>query len=203
MDAAAVKPRTIALTGGIGSGKSTVAIMLRDWGVPVLDLDGLGHVCLHDAAVKRRVQDAFGQDVLDEQGEVLRSRLADKAFQDAASTARLNAIMHPAIIEKEREWVQQQDAPYVVIEASVVLESDGAARMDGVLAVMAPLPLRQERVMQRGRQDAQRFAQIVARQCDDRVREEKSDWLLWNEGNLVQLQEKARCWHEQRMMDFH
>ncbi len=195
-------PKRVGLTGGIGSGKSTVANMLHDWAVPVLDLDEVGHDCLRDETVKARLKEAFGQHIVDEQGVLLRSRLATEAFCNQQATARLNAIMHPAIVQQEERWVQQQDAVYVVIEASVLLESSGAARMDGVLAVLASLDIRRQRVLQRGRQDASMFAQIVARQCDDALRAEQSDWVLRNDDSRSLLHQKVRAWHAQRMQDF-
>ncbi|MDQ6952921.1 MAG: dephospho-CoA kinase [Mariprofundaceae bacterium] len=194
--------RKIALTGGIGSGKSTVAAMFSERNVPVLDLDQAGHRCLDDAVVREQLQVAFGVDILDARGFVQRKKLAEKAFADSKATEQLNRILHPVILAKEKVWLAQQSAPYVIIEASVLLESAGEARMDAVVVVLANLELRRQRVLRRGYQDAATFEKILQCQCDDKLRRIKADYILENSGERRALTSQVMTVHQQWMHDY-
>jgi len=183
--------RAIALTGGIGSGKSTVAAMFAKMAVPVLDLDAVGRNLLDSASVKTALIAAFGHEIQNSQGEIDRKKLASIAFSDADKTAELNSILHPEILRYEQQWLSKQSAPYVIIEASVLLESGAASRMDGLIVVFADKALRKERVLSRGKQDSEMFEKIVARQCDDQFRRSHADFMINNDGSLALLQEQV------------
>ncbi len=185
------KMRTVALTGGIGSGKSTVAKMFADMAVPVLDLDAVGRELLDSPKIQSALVDAFGSDIQNEQGGIDRNLLAARAFCDAEQTARLNAILHPEILAFEQQWLKRQTAPYVIIEASVLLESGGVSRMDGLIVVLANQALRKKRVLTRGKQGEAIFNQIIERQCDDNMRHKHADYILHNDGSLESLQQKV------------
>jgi len=189
--------RSIALTGGIGSGKSTVAKMFADMAAPVLDLDAVGRGLLDNSKIQLALVDAFGSDIQDEQGKVDRSLLAARAFCNKDETARLSAILHPEILAFEKQWLKEQYAPYVIIEASVLLESGGVARMDGLIVVLADEALRKERVLRRGKQNEAMLAQIIERQCDDSLRHKHADYILYNDGSLESLQEQVMQLSEQ------
>jgi len=183
-----VSSRRIGLTGGIGSGKSTVAGMFAELGVPVFDLDKAGHSVIEaGSAGLKQLIDAFGTNILDQKGSLNRKVLAQYCFPDAARTAKLNAIMHPLIWQAEEDWLKQQQSDYAIIEASVLLESGGAARMDAVVVVLADITLRRERVLARGRHTAAEFDAIVARQCTDTERRSAADFMITNAGDLAQL----------------
>ena len=183
--------RAIALTGGIGSGKSTVAKMFADIGVPVLDLDAVGRELLESATIQSALVNDFGSDIQDEQGGIDRKLLAARAFSDVKQTARLNAILHPEIVAYEQQWLKKQSASYAMIEASVLLESGDASRMDSVIVVLANQTLRKERVVARGKQDEAMFDKIVERQCDDAMRHQHADYILQNDGTLESLQQQV------------
>lgn len=189
--------RVIALTGGIGSGKSTVAKMFADMAVPVLDLDAVGRELLDSPKVQSALLDTFGSDIQNKQGDIDRSLLAKRAFCDAAQTVRLNAILHPEIVAFEQQWLKVQNAPYAIVEASVLLESGGESRMDGLIVVLANQALRKKRVLTRGKQDEVMFNQIVARQCDDAMRRKHADYILHNDGSLESLQQQVMQLSEQ------
>jgi dephospho-CoA kinase len=183
-----VKPRRIGLTGGIGSGKSTVAAMFAELGVPVLDLDQVGRklVTADDDCLCQLVA-AFGKKILRADGSLNRKAIAAFCFSDARETARLNAIMHPLIRREEERWLDQQQSDYVIIEASVLLESGGAKRMDAVIVILADQAIRLRRVLSRGQQNKVEFHSILARQCDDNMRKRMADHVIDNNGNLQQL----------------
>jgi len=194
--------RAIALTGGIGSGKSTVAKMFSDMAVPVLDLDAVGRELLDSPKIQSALTDAFGSDIPNEQGDIDRNLLAGRAFCDSTQTARLNAILHPEIVAFEQKWLKVQKAPYAIVEASVLLESGGKSRMDGLIVVLANQSLRKKRVLTRGKQDEVMFSQIVARQCDDNMRHKHADYILHNEGSLESLQQQVMQLSEQLVSNF-
>jgi len=192
----------IALTGGIGSGKSTVAKMFAAMSVPVLDLDVVGRELLDSAKIRVALIEVFGLGIIDKLGYVDRRVLAERAFCDAEKIARLNAILHPEILKFEQQWLEKQSAPYAIIEASVLLESGGVARMDGLIVVLADQALRKARVLARGKQDEAMFEKIIARQCDDNLRRKHADYILHNDGSLESLQSQVMKLSKQFMEKF-
>ncbi|MDX8397831.1 MAG: dephospho-CoA kinase [Mariprofundaceae bacterium] len=187
--------KVVALTGGIGSGKSTAVAMFAQLGVPILDLDQVGHGLLEDSNIKQELSSIFGQGILSSAGEIDRKALAKKAFASAAHTASLNKVMHPAIALKEQIWLSQQDAPYVLIEASVLLESGSYKRMDAVIVVLADQALRCSRALARGLQTKTMFEIICSRQCDDALRQELADYTLNNTHDFESLQKQVGSLH--------
>jgi len=185
-----VKPHLIGLTGGIGSGKSTVATMFSGFGVPVLDLDQVGRrLATTDDECLSQLVAAFGKRILQADGSLDRKALAMHCFSDADETARLNAIMHPLIWCQEEQWLNQQQSDYVIIEASVLLESGGAKRMNAVIVLLADESIRLQRVLARGHQSELEFRSILARQCDDSMRMQMADYIIENNGSLEQLRQ--------------
>ena len=185
----------IGLTGGIGSGKSTAASMFAELGVPVLDLDKVGRDVLNQQAIQTHLRKAFGETVFDQDGGIKRSTLATLAFKDAVTTQKLNDIVHPAIREYEAAWLGQQSASYVVIEASVLLESGAGARMHSIVVILADKAVRQARVLARGMQDKLMFDAIMRRQCDDATRLQAADYILQNNDTLEHLQAQVESLH--------
>lgn len=192
------EPLRIGLAGGIGSGKSTVAAMFEQLAVPVLDLDREGHeIVFPGSPGLTKLIEVFGDSYLNSDGSLNRAALAAHCFSDGDETAKLNAIMHPMIWQAEEQWLQSQQTPYVVIEASVLLESGGAARMDAVIVVLASEELRLKRVLARGDRDEKSFRAIVARQCSDGLRRSKATYLIENNGSLQELQAQVNAIHRQ------
>jgi len=195
----------LGLTGGIGSGKSTVARMFAEIGIPTLDLDQLGHalVCPGSNGL-RMLMKTFGKRFLQLDGSLNRAALAQHCFADAGETAKLNAIMHPLIRQAEDQWLAEQSdtAAYAVIEASVLLESGGAGRMDAVLVVLANEALRCKRVLTRGDRNAQQFNAIVARQCSDVERRKAADLVIVNNHDYDALRLSVQQSHDALLRHF-
>ncbi|MFQ5518766.1 MAG: dephospho-CoA kinase [Mariprofundus sp.] len=182
----------IGLTGGIGSGKSTAAGIFAAQGIAVLDLDRVGHdVVSAGSDGLKLVVETFGAKMLRPDGSLNRKLLGQHCFADADETARLNAIMHPLIWQAEEAWLVQQQGDYAMIEASVLLESGAAQRMDAVVVILADTELRRERVLIRGDQSSAEFDAIIARQCDDNKRREAADFMVYNNGSLDELQQQV------------
>ncbi|MFQ5344426.1 MAG: dephospho-CoA kinase [Mariprofundus sp.] len=191
-----MNPHRIGLTGGIGSGKSTVAEMFAELGVPVLDLDRVGQTVVQAGSPGlKKLVEVFGADILNQDGSLNRKALGKYCFTDAERTVKLNAVMHPLIWQAEEDWLRQQQGDYAVIEASVLLESGGVNRMDAVIVVLADVALRRQRVLCRGRQSEAEFEAVVRRQCDDAERRRVGDYVIDNSSSLEALQQQVQKIH--------
>jgi dephospho-CoA kinase len=139
----------IGITGGIGSGKSTVCSVFAVLGVPVFDADAAGkRLLVEDPAVRQAVIAAFGAEAYPA-GALDRGFLARAIFSDTHARTRLNGIVHPAVRAAFATWADAQDAPYVVMESAILVGSGGARALDGLVLVTAPEELRLRRTTQR------------------------------------------------------
>jgi len=139
----------VGLTGGIGSGKSTVASVLRVLEVPVFDADGAGKELLaNDAALRDAVKNRFGDGIYGS-GALDRNALAAIVFADKQALNDLNSIVHPAVYLAFQQWTVEQKTPYVVMEAAILTETGGHAAFDRIIVVSATEALRIQRVMRR------------------------------------------------------
>jgi len=145
----------VGLTGGIASGKSTVAEMLRERDIPVLEADPLGHELLEpgQAAYDEVVRD-FGKEVLDPSGKVNRAKLGGIVFSDAQKRARLNQILHPRILDVVRKWFAALEGPeapeLAVVEAALIIEAGYNKELDKVIVCWCRPEQQIERLEERG-----------------------------------------------------
>jgi len=141
--------RKVAVTGGIGSGKSTVCRMFSVLGIPVFEADRVAkELMVQDAELRTAISARFGDVVLGEHG-FDRKALAAIVFNDQAALADLNALVHPAVRKAFAHWALEQHAPYVIMEAAILAETGGHAAFDHVVVVSAPEKMRLARVMER------------------------------------------------------
>jgi dephospho-CoA kinase len=157
----------IGLTGGIASGKSTVASMLRDLDCPVLAADALGHELLEPGqAAYAEVVHAFGIDILDSYGNVDRTALGEIVFTDAEKRERLNQILHPRIQEIIQKWfvaLDQDGGPELaVVEAALILEAGYEKDLDKVIVCWCRRAQQVERLLERGLTEEQALQRIAA-----------------------------------------
>jgi dephospho-CoA kinase len=186
----------VGLTGNIASGKSTVAGYLAELGCRVLDLDAIGHQCLLSGEpTQREVVGVFGEAILLADGSVDRRTLGGLVFGDAKARRRLEAILHPAIREREQQRVDEIAASsgsgIVVSEAALLYETGADERYDRMVVVTAPDDVRQRRLEERGlgRMEAE---QRMASQMDQYRKAELADYVLDNGGVVEELQEVTR-----------
>ena len=134
--------KIIGLTGGIGTGKSTVSRFLKELGAVVIDADKVGHQVLEsDSGVKEQVIAAFGRQILTPDGEIDRRKLAGIVFGDSRSLARLNHLMHPPIsrlVKARLEEYRRQKVDVVVVEAPLLIEAGWTSMVDEVWVTLAP-----------------------------------------------------------------
>jgi dephospho-CoA kinase len=188
--------RIIGLTGSIGSGKSTVAAMLRQRGVVVLDADAYARQAAVELA--SQICQALPQGCVD--GQPDRARLAALVFANPDSRKTLEGIIHPYVrscMEADQQQAVAQGARLVVLDIPLLFESRGTAGLDGVLVVAAPLEERLARVMARSGLTRQ---QVLAREANQLPQQDKIDratWVVHNDGSLGDLYRSLEVWLNQ------
>lgn len=170
----------VGITGGIGSGKSTVCAILAEFGVAVYDSDSRAKRLMNeDNTLRERLVERFGSEVYCAEG-LNRRYLAERVFGNPEELKALNAIVHPAVMDDFDRWALEQEGGYVVLESAILFEASLDRRVDVSVAVMAPEELRIERAMQR---DGAQREQIVARmnnQISDQERVERAKYTIVN-----------------------
>ncbi|WKD61085.1 Dephospho-CoA kinase [Corynebacterium ciconiae DSM 44920] len=191
----------IGITGGIGSGKSTVTRLLKDKGAFIIDADLIareivepGQPALAELAAE------FGEDIIDSSGRLRRAVLAQRAFVDAEHTEQLNAITHPRIAERTRELLgtaAAQGAEVIVHDSALLIEQGLHKSVDITAVVTAPEQVRIERLVNKRGLDEQDARQRIARQLSDEHRARVADVVLDNSGTVEQLQQQVEQLWEQ------
>ena len=157
----------IGVTGGIGSGKSTVCELLRDRGVAVYDSDSRAKQLMAESeALREQLIAAFGAECYNAEG-LDRAFLASKVFGNEVALQQLNSIVHPAVRADFQTWAEQQQSPYVVLESAILFEAGFETEVDATLAVMAPMPMRLERTMARDGVDKESVMRRMEHQLSD------------------------------------
>src|SRR5579872_711660 len=187
---------TIGVTGGIGSGKSTVTKFLKELGAPIIDADKVGHaIYAPDGPAYRDVIAAFGDGILAFDGTIDRRKLGPIVFADADALKRLNAIMHPKMFARMREMVGQLRArgerKPIVVEAAILIEANWQALFDQIWLVIASKAQVVERIERdRGLKPEQTEARIRAQLSDDE-RQKHASLVITNNGTMGELREKV------------
>ncbi|MEW8032954.1 MAG: dephospho-CoA kinase [Candidatus Thiodiazotropha endolucinida] len=186
----------IALTGGIGSGKSAVASHLESLGVPVIDADQLAHQLVkHGSPALLEIQAAFGDDLVDANGALDRSALRKIVFDNPQQRKRLEGILHPRIREAMKSWLANQSAPYAVLVIPLLFETGQMSLADRVLVVDCDESLQIDRVRARDEISREQIRQIIASQVDRQTRLLGADDVIENNGSLEALIEATEGLH--------
>lgn len=177
----------VAVTGGIGSGKSTACAMFAARGVAVYDSDSAAKRLMNESAeLRSRIVALFGGRAYGADGAIDRAYLASVVFSDDEARARLNGAVHPAVMADfdrwcgEHERAQEQGAPYVIFESAILFESGLADRFDVTVAVVAPLNLRIERTCRRDSADPTAVERRIAAQMTDDELCARADYTIVN-----------------------
>ena len=190
--------KVIGLTGGIGSGKSTVAGYLAEMGAAVIELDKVGHEVLRSGSTTfSKVVGEFGREILDTRGEIDRAKLAEIVFKDPDALACLNRIVHPAIdkILLERiEKYRRQGVKAVVLEAAAMLEAGKAAQADEIWVTTAPEAIILKRLRERSGYSEEEAKARIKSQLSDKERLRHADVVIDTDGTLDEV--KARVGKE-------
>ncbi|WP_282050019.1 dephospho-CoA kinase [Maribacter aquivivus] len=190
----------IGLTGGIGSGKSTVATMFKELGVPVYDSDHRAKYLMNTSGIiNKQLVELLGEEAY-EKGKLNRPYIAKKVFNDSELLAELNNIVHPVVRQDFIDWTKEQDSCYVIQETALLFENKSQELYDNVILVTAPKEVRIERVLSR---DNSTRAQVEARmnnQLEDKIKLELANFIIENI-DLERTREKVLQVHASILTD--
>lgn len=173
-------PLKIGLTGGIGSGKSTVAKIFELLNVPVYYADAASkRLYQTNDELKAALKQHFGEDIYTAE-QLNRSKLAAIVFNDASKLALLNSLVHPLTISDAENWLKSQAGPYAIKEAALLFEAGSAAGLDYVIGVSAPTHVRIKRVMDRDGTTREEVLTRMARQIDETIKMRLCDFVIVN-----------------------
>lgn len=160
-------PYKLGITGGIGSGKTSVCRVFSVLGIPVFSADPIASdIMENDPEIRKKLNSIAGTDLFSN-GFMNRKELADLIFNDASILAKVNSFIHPVVFDNFLKWSEFQQSAYVIMEAAILFESGGSKLTDKIATVVAPLQERIERVMQRNN--------LTLGQVNDRIRNQMSD----------------------------
>ena len=182
------RPLRVGLTGGIGSGKSTVKDCFDQLGVPTIDADEISHrITTPGQAAFNEVVALFGKECLDEAGNLNRQRLRELIFSVPALKKKLEAIIHPRVRDDIRTFTDRVDYPYCVICIPLLLETGGQSAMDRVLVVDAPENVQVERVARRDNAKEDQTRSIIMAQISRSERLRCAHDIIVNDGSINEL----------------
>ncbi|MEY3324266.1 MAG: dephospho-CoA kinase [Chitinophagaceae bacterium] len=171
----------VGLTGGIGSGKTTVARIFESLGIPVYNADEAAkRIMVESPAIREAITEKFGPESYTN-GELNRAHLSKIVFSDKEKIDWLNALVHPATIENATKWMQQQKAPYVIKEAALLFESGAASELDYIIGVTAPAALRIQRVIKRDQSDPSQVKKRIDLQLEESLKLKLCDFTIVND----------------------
>ena len=171
---------TVGLTGGIGSGKSTIAKMFRELGVPVYDSDaGAKSLMVCSEEIREQLVSLFGEEAY-LGDELNRNHIATMVFSDRSKLEALNSIVHPAVRDHFAAWRDTQATPYVIQESALIFENGIQDQYDFVILVTAPLELRMDRVVERDSVTKADVQNRIENQMDDLDKIDLADFLVEN-----------------------
>lgn len=190
----------VGITGGIGSGKSTVCAMLEEMGVAVYNSDARAKELMTTSATLREAIVArFGAECYTSEG-LNRGYLAERVFGDAAELAALNSLVHPAVMADFEAWAESQQGSYVVLESAILFEAGLEQRVDMAVAVLSPEELRIERAMARDGASREQVVARIGRQLSDDERADRAKYAIVNI-DLEELREDVEQLHRRLCYD--
>jgi dephospho-CoA kinase len=171
---------TVGITGGIGSGKSTVAKIFELLGIPVYYADDAAKELMNtDEELKKKIKEHFGEEAYQE-GQLDRKYLGSQVFNNLIKLDLLNALVHPVTIVHAQKWMQQQTSPYSIKEAALFFESGSAEKIDYMIGIYAPQPIRIKRVMERDGVTREEVLKRINRQINEELKMKLCDFIITN-----------------------
>ena len=190
----------VGITGGIGSGKSTVCRMLVERGIALYDADSRAKELMSTSeALRKALIENFGAETFTAEG-LNRAYLAERVFNDKEQLHLLNSLVHPAVIADFEAWAEGQEGHYVLFESAILFEAGLESRVDAVVAVMAPEALRVERVMARDGHSAEQVMARIKNQMSDDERSDRAKYSIVNV-DIEELEEDVEQLHRRLSYD--
>ena len=180
----------IGITGGIGVGKSVVTRIFKVLGIPTYDADREAkNIMTKSDAVRQSLIKTFGSQVYSGDGSLNREWLGKRVFADAGELAKLNAIVHPAVIQDAQDWALAQTSLYSVKEAALLFESGSYKSLDFNILVSSPLEMRLQRVMARDNVDRSEVLKRISKQMPEEEKEKLCDFIIYNDDDHSLIQQ--------------
>lgn len=171
----------VGLTGGMGSGKSTVAKIFETLHIPVYYADDAAKRLMNEnAELKKQIIELLGNDVY-ENGVLNRKKVSERLFQDPALVKAINAIVHPVTIADAEQWMESQTSPYCIKEAALIFESGSEKNLDIIITVVSPLHLRIQRLLERDNTTEEAIRARMKNQLSDEEKINRSDYIIFND----------------------
>lgn len=198
-------PVKVGITGGIGSGKSTVCKVFKLLGAPVFEADIVAKQLQNtNQKIRKGLIRLFGEDIYTSEDTVDRKKLAAIIFNDDLMLSKVNELIHPAVREEFEQWLEKQNSPYIVHEAAILFESGFYKLMDFNIVVSASEEQRIERIMQRDGINRESVIRRIQKQWSDERIQNLADMVIHNNNNNLiipeiikidkQLKEHGKIW---------
>lgn len=179
----------LGVTGGIGSGKSTVCRIFKVLDIPVFSADDEARIIMdNNKMIRAELNDITGTELY-ASGELDRNKLASLIFNDDNLLNRVNNLVHPLVFERYDDWCRQQDADYVIFEVAILFESGADKHVDRILAVTAPREERIDRVMERNKMSREQVMERINNQMKDDEMIKRSDYRIDNSDDSMIIKE--------------
>jgi dephospho-CoA kinase len=173
--------KIVGLTGGIGSGKSTVAKMFASKGIPIYTADDEAKKLMNTSkAIQRQLINLLGEACYND-GEINKVYISSKIFNDQTLLQKINAIVHPKVATHFKGWLKKQNAPYIIKEAAIIFENDLQAQYDVIILVVADKATRIQRIMKREKTTIQKIESIIKNQMSDEEKIKLSNYVIYNQ----------------------
>ena len=187
---------TVAVTGGIAAGKSTVVDLFRKKGVPIVDTDVVARQVVEDNGVKEQLRKVFGNLILNQDGSLNRAKLREIAFENDANRLRLGEILHPRIFERATKELNRVEAPYTLLVIPLLYESKSPYRYDRVLVVDVDEKTQRLRASQRDQAREEHIQKIIDAQASREQRLSIADDIIDNSGSISDLIPQVDALHD-------
>lgn len=193
-----VKAHLVGVTGGVASGKSTVARLFQMRGVPVFDADAEAReLTVSGGRGLAALVDALGEEILDERGDLDRSSMRRRLFVDATLRRKVENILHPMVRDRLFMKASEVDAPYVVMVIPLLVETGGDKAMDTVVVVDCPTAIQRERLIERDGTEPDLAKRMISSQTGRPERLHAADRVIDNSGDLASLEEQVEALHRE------
>lgn len=184
----------VGLTGGIGSGKTTVGKIFKSFDIPVYLADKEAKALMHRSKIiKRKLIALFGESAYKD-GKLNRAFLASKIFNDKALLSQMNAVVHPKVASHFKRWLKKQNAPYIIKEAAIIFENNLEHQYDYIITVIADKDSRIQRVMKRDGVTQKKVESVINNQLSDTEKIRKSDVVITN-NDIKTLEKQVKDIH--------